>query len=44
MKAFYGNLTSMGKDRALAEAQRAMQKSYPHPFYWAAFQLIGREE
>lgn len=41
MLVFYRNLTGMDKARALAEAQRALKRQYPHPFYWAAFQLTG---
>ena len=29
------------KAAALRQAQRTMLKKYPHPFYWAAFQLVG---
>ena len=41
MLAFYRNLQDMDKDQALAQAQRTLKKSHPHPFYWAAFQLTG---
>ncbi len=27
---------------ALAQAQRAQMRSHPHPYFWAAFQLVGR--
>jgi CHAT domain-containing protein len=31
----------MGRAAALREAQRALRESYPHPYYWAPFVLIG---
>lgn len=44
MQAFYRNLASMNKREALRQAQIAARESFPHPFYWAAFQLTGRAE
>jgi CHAT domain-containing protein len=47
MKEFYANLTSsdpkMTRSEALREAQISLMKQdkYQHPFYWAAFTLIG---
>ncbi len=41
MQAFYRNLTRMDKVEALRQAQMATRKDYPHPFFWAAFQLTG---
>jgi CHAT domain-containing protein len=41
MSAFYANLASMNRRDALRAAQRATRQRYPHPFYWAAFQLTG---
>jgi CHAT domain-containing protein len=42
MRAFYGNLRA-GRDKgeALREAQLATLHKYPHPYYWAAYQLTG---
>ncbi|MDO8595135.1 MAG: CHAT domain-containing protein [Sulfuricaulis sp.] len=44
MQAFYTNLAGMNKQEALRQAQINARKSFPHPFYWAAFQLTGRAE
>jgi CHAT domain-containing protein len=42
MVAFYGYLREgMSKADALREAQLYVMKSYPHPRYWAAFELMG---
>lgn len=41
MQAFYRNLTRMDKVEALRQAQMATRKDFPHPFFWAAFQLTG---
>ena len=49
MKAFYGAL-AQGQSRtaALREARRALQQSarrqWRHPYYWAAFTLIGQSD
>lgn len=44
MQAFYGNLGSMNKQEALRMAQLTTRKTFPHPFFWAAFQLTGRAD
>lgn len=44
MQAFYGNLKSMNKREALRQAQIKAREAFPHPFFWAAFQLTGRAE
>lgn len=44
MKAFYQNLEKLPKHEALRQAQIRTRQSYPHPFYWAAFQLTGRSD
>ncbi len=41
MAEFYRNLKTMGKAAALRQAQQAALRKYPHPFYWAAFQITG---
>ncbi len=43
MKHFYSNLKTMDKFAALRQAQIRMTRShvYQHPYYWAAFQIIG---
>ncbi len=43
MKAFYTRLkTGMAKKQALREAQMEVRKSFPHPFFWAAFFITGQ--
>lgn len=42
MSEFYANLTKTNAGDALWQAQLETRKRYPHPFYWAAFQLTGR--
>jgi len=42
MVDLYRSLLKMGKDEALRQAQLNTKRKYPHPFYWASFQLIGR--
>lgn len=42
MKSFYVNLARMDKKEALRQAQLETRRNFPHPFYWAAFQLTGR--
>jgi CHAT domain-containing protein len=32
----------MGRASALRTALRALRERYPHPYYWAAFVLIGQ--
>lgn len=44
MQAFYNNLATMNKREALRQAQIKARAAFPHPFYWAAFQLTGRAE
>jgi CHAT domain-containing protein/predicted negative regulator of RcsB-dependent stress response len=44
MKAFYENLTRLDKQEALRQAQIAVRTSFPHPYYWAAFELTGRAD
>ena len=44
MQAFYANLASMNKREALRQAQIKAREAFPHPFFWAAFQLTGRAE
>ncbi|MCR8922343.1 CHAT domain-containing protein [Dasania sp. GY-MA-18] len=41
MQRFYKNLASLDKRTALTQAQLALKQHYPHPYYWAAFQLTG---
>lgn len=41
MMDFYARLATTGKSEALREAQRNARKKYPHPYYWASFQLTG---
>ena len=40
---FYDNYINKGlpKDVSLSLAKRKIARSYPHPFYWAGFTLIG---
>lgn len=42
MLAFYSRLKKMDIDKALRQAQLETRKKYPHPFYWASFQLTGK--
>ena len=44
MKAFYEGLQGAGKREALRQAQLKTRAAFPHPFFWAAFQLVGRPE
>jgi CHAT domain-containing protein len=42
MEQFYTRLRAGGsKAAALQQAQQAVRKDYPHPFYWGAFVLTG---
>jgi len=41
MTRFYDNLERTDKREALRSAQLDARKKYPHPYYWAAFQLTG---
>ncbi len=42
MKAFYANLEGMDKEQSLRQAQIKTREAFPHPFFWAAFELTGR--
>jgi len=43
MKLFYGRLLQhRDKARALQEAAQTLRQSYPHPYYWAPFMLVGK--
>jgi CHAT domain-containing protein/Tfp pilus assembly protein PilF len=43
MTHWYNQLNQgMGRAAALQAAQRALRESYPHPYYWAPFVLIGQ--
>lgn len=44
MKVFYANLATLNKADALRQAQLSTRDRYPHPYYWAAFQLTGRAD
>jgi CHAT domain-containing protein len=42
MQAFYENLRAgQSKGEALRRAQLATLAKYPHPYFWAAYQLTG---
>ena len=42
MKSFYAHFGSgMDKIQALHKAMQELRESYPHPYYWAPFKLIG---
>lgn len=41
MREFYSNLKSAKKSEALRQAQLKIMKSYPEPFFWAAYGLTG---
>lgn len=43
MSEFYAHLAKANTRDALREAQMQTRKRYPHPFYWAAFQLTGQK-
>jgi CHAT domain-containing protein len=44
MRQFYDNLSRYDKREALIQAQLQIKSRYAHPFYWAAFQIIGNEK
>ena len=44
MTRFYGELGKTPKAEALRKAQLAVKAKFPHPFYWAAFQLTGNRQ
>lgn len=41
MARFYGEMQKTDKREALRTAQLETKKKYPHPYYWASFQLTG---
>ena len=41
MTRFYIELDKTNKREALRKAQLETKKKYPHPYYWASFQLTG---
>jgi CHAT domain-containing protein len=41
MARFYKELLKNDKVEALRKAQLETKKKYPHPYYWASFQLTG---
>ena len=43
MTLFYQALQKPGTDKgsAMQQAQLELMKAYPHPYYWAPFQLLG---
>ncbi len=41
MTGFYGELGKTNKREALRRAQLETKSKYPHPYYWASFQLTG---
>ena len=43
MKSFYTELLNSDKVEALRKAQLETKKKYPHPYYWASFQLTGTQ-
>ena len=43
MKEFYSRIyNGSNRSAALREAMREIRKSYPHPYYWAPFILVGK--
>jgi CHAT domain-containing protein len=45
MTNFYSNIIRVkDKREALRQAQLQCRKQYPHPYYWAAFQLTGNAQ
>lgn len=44
MKNFYQELNRNNKRESLRIAQLKTKKQYPHPFYWASFQLTGNDK
>jgi CHAT domain-containing protein len=41
MIRFYQNMGKTDRRDALRKAQLETKKNYPHPYYWASFQLTG---
>jgi len=44
MTGFYSRLKDADKREALRSAMLETRSRYPHPFYWAAFQLTGNAD
>jgi len=44
MKNFYLRLATRSKRDALRQAQIETRRGFPHPFFWAAFQLTGQAD
>jgi CHAT domain-containing protein len=44
MTRFYQEQATRSKSDALRTAQLETRKKYPHPYYWASFQLTGNEK
>jgi hypothetical protein len=45
MVAYYDNLMHQeGRAGAMRLAARAVKRAHPHPYYWAPFIVIGRED
>ena len=43
MQTFYAHLTNhVARAAALRQAQLALKASHPHPYFWAAFVLVGQ--
>jgi CHAT domain-containing protein len=41
MIRFYRGMQQTDKQDALRKAQLETRRKYPHPYYWASFQLTG---
>ena len=41
VQEFYTNLKTAKKSEALRQAQLKIMKDFPHPFFWAAYELNG---
>jgi CHAT domain-containing protein len=41
MKHFYRNYVTLDKAKSLRQAQLIVKKDFPHPSYWAGFNLVG---
>jgi CHAT domain-containing protein len=45
MESYYGNLLAgQGRAEALRTAMQALRRKHPHPYFWAPFIAIGRDE
>ncbi len=42
MSSFYRHLRTQTKAVALQKAMRELRESYPHPYHWAPFVLVGK--